>query len=283
MQQGGVIGDALFFFCSGFTLFLGKSLPFDSWYKRRIQRILPTVFAVSLIGVWFFGQDVLVTEAFTGSRFWFLNTILIYYLIFYPILRYGKQHLNVIFVVASLIILAVWLTCFDYTGRGIFYGSNDYRRVFYFICMLQGAIMGLNSEKYAFKTWHIPAFIISFLGWYGVLYFTTDTNWQILSAIPLLGITQFGYSVCDAPLFGCLYERKRTGRIIYVLGGLCLEVYVVQWFFIGPHLTSSYFPLNLITVIVLIFASAYVLRIFSNIIRQTFEKEPYRWKEVFSI
>lgn len=50
LATGGAIGDALFFFCSGFTLFLGRMERFDNWYKRRINRIYPTVFAWAIWG-----------------------------------------------------------------------------------------------------------------------------------------------------------------------------------------------------------------------------------------
>lgn len=43
LSTGGAIGDVLFFFCSGFTLFLGRGGDFFNWYKRRINRIYPTV------------------------------------------------------------------------------------------------------------------------------------------------------------------------------------------------------------------------------------------------
>jgi peptidoglycan/LPS O-acetylase OafA/YrhL len=49
LATGGAIGDVLFFFCSGFTLFLGRMDRFDNWYKRRINRIYPSVFAVGII------------------------------------------------------------------------------------------------------------------------------------------------------------------------------------------------------------------------------------------
>ena len=54
LATGGAIGDVLFFFCSGFTLFLGKMGRFDNWFKRRINRIYPTVFAWAIMGafVW---------------------------------------------------------------------------------------------------------------------------------------------------------------------------------------------------------------------------------------
>lgn len=44
LASGGAIGDALFFFASGFTLFLGRTMRFDNWYKRRINRIYPSIF-----------------------------------------------------------------------------------------------------------------------------------------------------------------------------------------------------------------------------------------------
>lgn len=35
LGTGGAIGDALFFFCSGFTLFLKPMGQFDNWYKKE--------------------------------------------------------------------------------------------------------------------------------------------------------------------------------------------------------------------------------------------------------
>ena len=44
LATGGAIGDVLFLFVSGYTLFLGNmDLKFDNWYKRRINRIYPTL------------------------------------------------------------------------------------------------------------------------------------------------------------------------------------------------------------------------------------------------
>ena len=49
LATGGAIGDVFFFFCSGFTLFLSKQRRFDNYYKRRINRIYPTVFMWALL------------------------------------------------------------------------------------------------------------------------------------------------------------------------------------------------------------------------------------------
>ena len=50
LASGGAIGDALFFFASGFTLFLGRHMRFDNWYKRRINRLYPSVLAAAIVG-----------------------------------------------------------------------------------------------------------------------------------------------------------------------------------------------------------------------------------------
>lgn len=46
LATGGAFGDALFFFCSGYTLLLGSAAGrrnFFNWYKKRISRIYPVV------------------------------------------------------------------------------------------------------------------------------------------------------------------------------------------------------------------------------------------------
>lgn len=48
LATGGAIGDSLFMFVSGFTLYLGKQICFDNYYKRRINRIYPSAFAATL-------------------------------------------------------------------------------------------------------------------------------------------------------------------------------------------------------------------------------------------
>ena len=49
LASGGAIGDVLFFFASGFTLFLGRTKRFDDWYKSRINRIYPSIFATAIV------------------------------------------------------------------------------------------------------------------------------------------------------------------------------------------------------------------------------------------
>lgn len=58
LATGGAIGDALFLFCSGYTLFWGGIKRFDNWYKRRINRIYPSVIACLIVKMWFGHIDI---------------------------------------------------------------------------------------------------------------------------------------------------------------------------------------------------------------------------------
>lgn len=68
----GAPGNALFFFISGYTLMLGRKGDFTVWYKRRIQRIWPSIIAWSaFVAPVFFRQtlrwqDIWLAEVITG-------------------------------------------------------------------------------------------------------------------------------------------------------------------------------------------------------------------------
>ena len=85
LATGGAIGDVLFFFCSGFTLFLGKKGRFDNWYKRRINRIYPTVFAWAIMGAFIFGYhyDMEYTIIHGGGVVFYLHNDILCNTLFY--------------------------------------------------------------------------------------------------------------------------------------------------------------------------------------------------------
>ena len=86
LATGGGIGDALFFFVSGFTLFMGRKMDFVNWYKRRMGRIFPTVIAMGFVACLFFEADISFLEVMTASKYWFLQCILVCYLLLYPVI-----------------------------------------------------------------------------------------------------------------------------------------------------------------------------------------------------
>ena len=67
MATGGAIGDCLFFFASGFTLFIGRGGRFDNWYKRRIQRIYPSLIGWALLLSCIYSKDLTISTLAIGG------------------------------------------------------------------------------------------------------------------------------------------------------------------------------------------------------------------------
>lgn len=84
LATGGAIGDALFFFISGFTIFLGRDYKdFGNYYKRRINRIYPTVFAWATISSIFLHHNKSFIDILITGGSWFVSCIMIYYVFLY--------------------------------------------------------------------------------------------------------------------------------------------------------------------------------------------------------
>lgn len=278
LATGGAIGDALFFFASGFTLFLGRHLRFDNWYKRRINRIYPSILATAIFVyvVWGFTENI--GDILLGKRYWFIGCILVYYVLLYPIkeIKNGKYAPHCM-VLGGAICLAVYF-CFFNNGD-VFYGGGLFRCFAYFLIMLQGAMMGKNMEDYQFKPIHILLFILSVGLWYG-LFFIGKNSWLLLlSLIPLMGVTRYLYLVCCAPIFKRMYNKKVLGQLLFIISQLCLEVYLIQKFVFTDTL-NNIFPLNIPIIMLFVLVIAYIIKSFSIFISQTFKTEPYEWNDM---
>lgn len=197
LATGGAIGDALFFFVSGFTLFLGGNYRFDNWYKRRIFRIYPTVLAVGIISCLFLGNEDSFLDVLTAKRYWFVRCIFLYYALLYPV-KCCVKNAYVLFAVLSAVFFVGFFFLYDHESEGLFWGSNSYFRWFYFFLItLQGAVIGRN-DRVVFKKIHLAWLAISVFGWYGLCYLFSASKLQILSAVPMFGITYFLYSFANS-------------------------------------------------------------------------------------
>ena len=275
LATGGAIGDALFFFASGFTLFLGKHMRFDNWYKRRINRIYPSILATAIFVyvVWGFSENI--GDILLGKKYWFIGCILVYYIILYPIKEFkdGRYAFHIL-VVWGLLCIAIYF-CFFNSGNS-FYGGGLFRCLAYFLIMLQGAIMGKQMDKYQYKHIHVLFLLLSVGLWYALVFIGKNSWLLLISFVPLLGITRYLYLVCCAPVFRRLYNGIVTGNVLYIISQLCLEVYLIQKFVFTDAL-NSLFPFNIPIIMVCVICVAYLVKVFSNFISQTFRSELYEW------
>lgn len=123
LATGGAIGDVLFFFCSGYTLFLGRERRFDNYYKRRINRIYPTVIMWALLSSAFFNRHSDMIDIVFNGGGWFVTCIMIYYVILHLIRKFAFNHLKIVLGI-SLLVSLVWYLVIDIPDDFNMYGAT---------------------------------------------------------------------------------------------------------------------------------------------------------------
>lgn len=282
LATGGAIGDALFFFCSGFMLFRGQSIRFDNFMKRRIARIYPTVIIVAIVGALIFGRQQNVVDSIIFGGGWFVNSIMVYYAVLWSVKRWFMNGLLYVWVLYAIVVIAFYYLFFDNLDHVSLFGNNYFKCVFFFGCMLQGAQMGITSEKYSFNVWTLPKLFLCLVAFYSFHLlqhrYHIIIDFQYLSLIPLFGIMYYTYCFCRAGFWEKIYNHKYAGQAIFMIGGICLECYLIQGFFI----TDKYnylFPLNIPMIMVFILMMSYITNYFSSVLGATFKSEEYNWRK----
>lgn len=295
LATGGAVGNALFFFCSGFTLFkkpMTGVFDFPDWYKRRIVRIYPSVFAVAIIACLFFNTHKDIIQIIIGSG-WFVNCIMLYYIIIYAIGSYCKNSIPFIAVIIAVATSIWFYFIYDIQKISIYkLEDSNICILFYFIFMLLGAKIGSLSEKTynhirpLVDTNDIRHLLLMFV-YLGVFYFFLFLGskeryfiFQLLSILPLILAIYYIYRACQFKFIINFYNaNKVVNFVVRFVGGLCLEIYLVQQYLFTDQL-NALFPLNILIIIASIIVVSYISRTLSRFLSQTIDNKPYEWKKI---
>lgn len=289
LATGGCIGDVLFFFCSGFTLFLkpmGGVRQFPDWYKRRINRIYPTLIAVAILGCLFFSTHWDMVDIILARRYWFVSCIMLYYVAIFFVGSYLKDKMLYIAILVALG-TAVWFYFVYQTPGFTMYGGHYIRWLLFFIFMLFGAKMGTLAKDVKSKPVADACLLLLSIVCFYALFISgmrvkSLAVLQYFSFIPLLCTMYYFYKVGAGPLVARLYNSKAGNFFIRFVGGLCLEIYMVQHFLFTDKM-NGIFPLNIVIMFLVIFVVAYLTRCLARFISQTFKDTPYDWKSMVSL
>lgn len=267
MATGGAIGDALFFFISGFTLFLGRDTDFMTWYKRRLSRIMPSVVVCALAYAWCCGPR---WYGMVGG-YWFIRCILIYYVLLFIVRRFMLSCLWLPFVLTGVVAVLCWMFFVD--PHQMIYGGGYFMWILYFLPMLFGAVVGLHREsvkpRLGIDCIMLCVCVASFYGLQAVGKNCAGWAWiSLTSVLALLGIMFYLYKFSRSHYVTNLMSTL-FGQILCVIGSLCLEVYLAHRIFLVPNL-NGIFPLNLPILFGAIVVLAYLVRLVSRFWVQTF-------------
>lgn len=295
LGTGGAIGDALFFFCSGYALFLSKREEnFFNWYKRRVQRIYPSVLIISIIGATYVVDQLHYSIYADMGTSWFILCIFLFYALLYPIKKYASSNLlYVMLMIVGIIIAWYFIFGVEVKSEGNIFWATYFKWSVFFLIMLFGAVCGrfriqpeTLEKMHICKTPHLlislTGTIISICAFYAI-YLNTQTQirepYQLFSIIPLLSTCWFMWRLANTNVFVKMMNSNYFGMMMRFVGGLCLEILICQGYVFTTRL-NYIFPWNIPLIMLGVILFAYVVRTMSRVLLQTFQKENYDWRAI---
>ena len=290
LATGGAIGDCLFLFCSGFTLlFGGGNSNFGNYYKRRISRIYPSVFA-AVVFIHIVGENPQIGwyELFCTKPF--IMAIMLYYVLLFYIKKYARERVPIILGLVAIVSLIVYIFWYPYkyevSSKGLYGITTYYRWIPYFGAMLLGAYIGMKRKELNYRPWlDFIKLMICLAVFYGIQFgakvYKPIAPWQVVTLLSLMGIVVYFYKCCHAQWLANLYHSKYGNWLIMFVGGLCLESYLIQYSLFTDKMNNIW-PLNLVIIVFVILLCSYIVRCAARLFSQTFRTEDYEWRKVFS-
>lgn len=293
----GVHGNALFFFVSGFVLMMGfekKKDLFVNWYKKRIQRLWPSVFLWSIIAAIIWKDPITWKNLLIANNYWFLQCIAIYYILFYifgnlniSIMGGGGICVQKILFMFSIAASLLYFYFMPKATGSIFHTNLHF--VCHFSIMIMGGMTYLYKDKIKIKSlwkdclWAIFWFVLYFI----ILYVgkgKQDYKYyvQIVGLLPLHLFIFYAYKTASYHWCTTLFQSSRWKRILTTIASLTLEIYIVQFHIITDKF-NRLFPLNTVIVFIFICITAYCLRVMTSLFLQFLSSAPFEFKNAIKI
>ena len=293
----GVHGNALFFFVSGFVLMMGFEMKQDlfvNWYKKRIQRLWPSVFLWSIIAAIIWKDPITWKNLLIANNYWFLQCIAIYYILFYifgnlniSIMGGGKICVQKILFMFSIAASLLYFYFMPKATGSIFHTNLHF--VCHFSIMIMGGMTYLYKDKIKIKSlwkdclWAIFWFVLYFI----ILYIgkgKQDYKYyvQIVGLLPLHLFIFYAYKTASYHWCTILFQSSRWKRILTTIASLTLEIYIVQFHIITDKF-NRLFPLNTVIVFIFICITAYCLRVMTSLFLQFLSSAPFEFKNAIKI
>lgn len=229
MAKGEAAGNAMFFFVSGYTLYLSDRSNFLKWEWRRLIRIYPTLWVFMAI-TFFLGEhwefvDIII------PKFWFLAAILCFYPLIFAILKFMGTHMTTAIIILYILMIFNCYFLNDGISQRIIKDTHNeaYLHWFvYFPVMLAGAMFSKGRARYNHSNWLMAGVFFYFCCeiLFGVIFIPL----QCIVAISLVPLAIGMFRVSEIVATGIKGNAMRL--IINKIASLSLEIYIVQFIII---------------------------------------------------
>ena len=269
LSTGGAIGDVLFFSAVALPYSWAEEVTSSTGINGVWTRIYPTVLMWAAIMAFVFDVrfGMVTYHLAWGWMVCELHHDLLCFAVFYQTVFHRQTEVGVWCCLCRSVGMVF------YGGWRLFLcmGKLSFKWCHYFLFMLAGAVCGLRMKEHGVETHHrgknLCLLIVSILLFYGLQIAGTKqeaiAHLQVLTLIPLMGVTLGMYRLCCESWLIRLYNLNWMHRFMYSVSALCLEIYFVSGLVFNTS-WNHWFPLNIFINLVLIVAMAYVVKVASN-------------------
>lgn len=162
---GGMLGNSLFFLCSGYLSSIKKESFRCEWLINKWIRIMPSVWIGTILFLYF--RDIEIYHFLYPTVFWFVNAILIFYIIFYIFNQFISQHKYTSICILLLFHSIYYFLFVEHTQ--IVMDAGGIKIWFYcFIFFLYGFY--IKNKTFTYNIYSIPKCFIT------IIFFTDTKN-----------------------------------------------------------------------------------------------------------
>lgn len=275
--SGGAIGNTLFFLLSGYGLKFSYDVnpkPFKKWIFRRFKVIFASVWVLniflillSFLNLYEISNFLHFLKSFIITDYWFINAIIIYYIIGYPFLKINKKNFLKILTLTFFIYFFIYFIFFDINNAFIV-ELMPYKMFFYFLVFLCGIFTKIFQDDLIIsKSLNTIILVFLFVLYLVIKVFLKDTmlyrEFQFVQLFVQLFIVYF--MVCLNFKYPSLNSKIRFKFLRYlnaIISNVTLEIYLIHGFvvsyFVSVDIQSNF-------KVLLIFIVSILLSIFFKI------------------
>lgn len=279
LATGGLLGNVIFMAVSGFLLYSIKT-NFVKWFSKRFFRVYPALAIFTLFTV-FIGEYPLnnLNDAFKlfvyPTNYIFLVWLLICYAMFYIVVCMDKR-VNWFLEISMVVFFGVWILvyaiCYDKSTYRVDNVGEPFILFLYFESMLMGAFFKKNKAN--FSKFRISKLAVA-VGCTVVYFISKLIVLKVEFFLLVQILNQFIILIALFSVFNLFMSMEqffqkipeKINCMVKHISNITLQIYVVQFISIR-YCEKISFPLNLITVTIVILISATLLYYIENLIRK---------------
>lgn len=278
---GGAIGNSIFFFLSAFGIYLsqqGNHKPFKEWITDRVSRIYPSLWIVLFVLVMplmirageFHGLDIFpFLGNFFNPPYWFLQLLLVYYLLSYCLLK-KKQVGKVVglFVTLSVIYVLYYLIFLDLSRWSLEKFPLDL--IHYFMIFIFGILIASKNKNIVYNGYNnylvLIFFVILVYGQKFMLIKGLYPEFQIIQQAAMYPIVYYLLKISRSPfIMHTMMKSKMIGPVVNFISNHTLEIYMIHQTLNQPILKLQLtFPYNIFLILFLTLTLSAIVQIFAS-------------------